>query len=96
MLMVMLTLGTVFPCSDKSLSVDGGKALAFDLGSHDQSPGMDLCSPLCNCNCCSSLAVPFDSYVSFLLPVHNPDAEALPILIGATVCHSIWQPPKNV
>lgn len=75
----------------------GDKKAGSEIGpsNHDRSSAeMDLCSPLCYCNCCSSQAVPSDSFVSCFLFYNTRVADAQRIRMVTSAYNSIWQPPR--
>lgn len=94
----LITVLSVKPCSDKLFSVeDDASIIAKTSQKADQSKAEheDLCSPFCQCSCCStSTIISAPTSLTILLNVvQYKYTELLPekVLNAST---SIWQPPK--
>ncbi|WP_162903450.1 DUF6660 family protein [Taibaiella koreensis] len=98
---IMILVLSCMPCSDAGAIVPTRNQTSAAAG--DRHPGghqeehRDLCSPFCQCSCCSL------AYALPLLPTQSPAAvllsrnNAFPLLIQqcpAGIALTIWQPPR--
>ena len=87
-----------YPCNDSDICIDDKKSASLEVSiwSHEHSPDeLDLCSPFCICNCCSSsINQPKYFYFTFFTPkIEGVNFPVKPSTVK-TISHSIWQPPR--
>jgi hypothetical protein len=95
-LVFILSAVTVFPCTDGDACVDEIRSAATlkNADHHHLADGIDMCSPLCVCSCCSHITQAFQ--INFDFTFHRP-SEINFTLIDISVksiYQSIWQPPR--
>lgn len=88
----------VYPCSDSYTHLDkqeaGNNIAALDSSSIGHIV-MDLCTPLCSCNCCGSSVQVVSAFV-----LNSSEVLVLTKVVASsqnfiyTSFQSIWQPPK--
>ena len=86
-----------YPCNDSEICVDDKQVeVALSVSNHEHSPNeIDLCSPFCICNCCSStINQPKYYFFSFFLPGNIVMKSSMKPHAVNTFPHSIWQPPR--
>jgi hypothetical protein len=88
-----------YPCSDQATCVDEertGTTIVFS-GHEHSSQEIDLCSPFCICNCCSSQ---FNQPGSFSFEAYCPKFSDQNSVLRPhrvkSIPHTIWQPPRLV
>ena len=89
-----------YPCNDADICVDvkvkGTEQAMVSAHEHSQEE-IDLCSPFCICNCCTS-TITQPKYFSFVFyfPKGTEFNETLTPYNVKAVSYSIWQPPRIV
>lgn len=96
--LAILVLGqSMLPCSDSDLAARHVKAkteMTKALHSHE-SPGLDDCSPFCQCACCAVFSVNHSTVSVNLVPVYNNTLQAGWIPSYALdMALPVWQPPQ--
>ncbi|ARS34618.1 DUF6660 family protein [Pontibacter actiniarum] len=86
------------PCMDKEevLAPDATATVQADNYHHDGAAGEDLCSPLCECNCCGGISLTFQ-VPALSEPQQGPQSPCLSIYVSAGAASpsfSFWHPPK--
>ncbi len=86
---------TALPCIDKPEDQTMQKTAISAKTSNGFQQDIDLCSPFCTCNCCSSPKIQQEVVTEFscsrVIPVHY--AENSPSFVSAPPA-VVWQPPR--
>ncbi|MDR6845347.1 DUF6660 family protein [Flavobacterium granuli] len=100
-LSVIILALSCMPCTD----MEGSRVshlsaeIASNNDSHPHNGQIDLCSPFCACNCCSTHVVTYFPIIATDLPiVTNVIKISLPTtyksIFSSNFYGSIWQPPQ--
>ena len=95
---MVIFLLACLPCTDSGTAYAQCETTTVQAThSHaDPAQGADLCSPLCECNCCGGITLSF-SCPQLAEPPHNPQGSYLSAYLpGGAVSPSFpfWHPPK--
>ncbi|GGG18751.1 DUF6660 family protein [uncultured Pontibacter sp.] len=95
---MVIFLLACLPCADSgtAFAQDDTTVVQADYGHADAGQENDLCSPLCECNCCGGISLTI-SFPQTQEPPHNPSGSTLnTYLPGGAVSPSFafWHPPK--
>lgn len=87
----------VLPCSDMPI-YEGNDTAEMSASQSHSSGDIDLCSPLCICNCCQmvlSLPVSEETPLETLSPIiETKHLISYPYIIIDSYLGNIWVPPK--
>lgn len=90
---------SVLPCSDAHNDCNNSKSKTELVQTHDhEKDANDFCSPFCNCNCCSTVAVfsHNNSYQKTSIPdlINSEKFPSFDFLFVSNYNGNIWQPPR--
>ena len=94
-LSVYISALTLVPCVDNHISDKGSLTELCQKSNDSDMPDVDLCSPLCTCNCCGT-SISFEQSVFFESLTIVPSALKFYFRISVLteIALSFWQPPK--
>ncbi|MCJ8167349.1 hypothetical protein MKJ04_21085 [Pontibacter sp. E15-1] len=95
---ILILAMSCLPCTDSGAAYaqDRPTTVQADDLHHDDAQDADLCSPLCECNCCGGITLA--THVPKLpAPEHTPQSTSLSTYLRATSfspSFAFWHPPK--
>ncbi|WP_345161669.1 DUF6660 family protein [Pontibacter saemangeumensis] len=95
---MLIFLLACLPCTDSSTALAEANTTVAQLADNHHGAGQeaDICSPLCECNCCGGITLSF--HIPSLSGVH-PVPQSSPLSTyapegAASPSFSFWHPPK--
>lgn len=96
-LSIYILVLTAMPCCDKPDDIALQKTEMSPRTNNLPSQDIDLCSPFCPCNCCSSPKIQQESMVVCeSSPVEHKYFAELTVKLISSVIVPVWQPPRFI
>ena len=94
-LSIYILVLTAMPCCDKPDKIALQKTEISQKTNDLPCQDIDLCSPFCTCNCCSSPKIQQETIVAFdSTPFEHIYFAELTVKSGSSVIVPVWQPPR--
>lgn len=93
---VIILIVSCIPCEDsKAYTSNGADKVVISLGSDQTNADTDVCSPFCQCNCCSGFSINYFPQTDFTTFIrYHQIYPGLSSTSIANMASAIWQPPQ--
>ncbi|WP_370629719.1 DUF6660 family protein [Flavobacterium sp. NKUCC04_CG] len=95
---VLMLVLALLPCADRNSLISANSPLTHVAAVPDQHSGMDMCSPFCVCNCCTSPILIKNVFLFEAVSLPKISLKTFDYYQSfiTTVLHFIWKPPRIV